>query len=597
MLYIDNSFIRRRNGSHTFKKGITFFRIFDIGSALKLSELCKRSKNISMHLDYEEMHIMLTGNIIQTEVDKIRLATGKQLLTLEEAAKYVGIDTNDFAEIINSGDKPIRLLGKGYIRIADLAGFLYGDVGVNEVEKIVEKPLDSGFPQRYPPSKIEDLSEEGYIEMERRGKGEGSIFYNESRKVWQAAVSLGYDENGKRRRKIVSGESKEEVEEALQLLLAAYSTIAGEQTAASETALTVNEKALAKAKETTFKEVLNNTLKNIQGGPRTRTFANYIGTAKLIEQGIGHIMMSELTKDDLQRFLNEFSSKKYTKGSTVSYYSQSAIHKVYLLLNTTVREAVDKELIRRPFALKEPKSKKHVESKYKALQDNEIKAILDAVEDNPMLKAAIMIMTYTGMRPGEVFALRFQDIDYQNRTISVEQALSLDWEEPDIETKTYTNSRTPIIKNLKNDDGGKSAYACRTLKISEKVLDTIKDWQKYLETKPVLLEKRKKNGLQDFLFTGVHGHLALLEHYHQVYERQLAKKGLSSKVYNFYRFRHNFCTRNLKAKKDPKTVARLMGDNTLDMVLRVYNSINKDDVIKASDEYSIEMDATLEDVI
>jgi integrase len=540
---------------------------------------------------------MTDVKIIQDETEKIRLATGKQLLTIEEAAKYVGIVTNDMEEIISGGDCPIKLIGKKYIRIADLARFLYGEITENKEENIVETPVDLGLPQRYPPTKIDDLSEEVYEELVRRGKGQGSIFYNESRKVWQAAISLGYDENGKRRRKIISGKSEKEVEEALQLLLSAYIPSTEERTSVSVMATSV-EKNIQKSDEVTLKSVLDNCLMNIKGGPRSRTFANYIGTAKLIEKGIGHLKATEITKDNLQRFLNEFSSKKYTKGKTVDYYSKSAIHKLYLMLKMVVKEAVEKDLIKKPFELKEPKSKKHVTSKrYMALKDDEITAILRAVEDHPLLKTIVTIMVYTGMRPQEVYGLRFQDVNFKNKTIQIEQALSYEWEEVDIKTKTYKSKRVPVIKNLKNDNEGKTAYACRTLKISEKVLDTIKEWQAYLDTMPELLEKRKENGLQDLLFTGVEGQLVLTEYYHQVYERLLAKKGLSSKVYKFYRFRHNFCTRLLKSKIDPKTVMRLMGDNTLDMVLEVYHSLNDDDIIKASGDYATAMDATLENVI
>lgn len=52
-----------------------------------------------------------------------------------------------------------------------------------------------------------------------------------------------------------------------------------------------------------------------------------------------------------------------------------------------------------------------------------------------MLKTAITIMIYAGMRPGEVFGLRFQDIDFENMRIKVEQALCFDWEDADIKTK------------------------------------------------------------------------------------------------------------------------------------------------------------------
>ena len=39
----------------------------------------------------------------------------------------------------------------------------------------------------------------------RRGNNEGSITYREKENRWMASVTLGYDENGKRKRKVIYG--------------------------------------------------------------------------------------------------------------------------------------------------------------------------------------------------------------------------------------------------------------------------------------------------------------------------------------------------------------------------------------------------------
>jgi len=209
-----------------------------------------------------------------------------------------------------------------------------------------------------------------------------------------------------------------------------------------------------------------------------------------------------------------------------------------------------------------------------------------------MIKTATIIMNYTGMRPGEVFALKIGDIDFANKTISVNRALSLE-RDVDIETKKYIGRRRAIIKEIKNERGGKVENAKRTLKISDNVLETIKN---YLRGIPELIEKRKKHGMEDFIFSGVNGNLVILEYYQQVYERQLAKKDLDSKKLNLYRFRHTFCTRLAKMRIDPSVIMQLMGDNTIDIIMKIYRSVNKEDTLAASSEYAVKMDATLVEV-
>ena len=52
----------------------------------------------------------------------------------------------------------------------------------------------------------------------RRGRGEGSISQRADG-VWEAKVSLGYDGEGKHRRKTVYGKTKKEVQDKLRELL------------------------------------------------------------------------------------------------------------------------------------------------------------------------------------------------------------------------------------------------------------------------------------------------------------------------------------------------------------------------------------------
>src|SRR5258706_8843725 len=48
----------------------------------------------------------------------------------------------------------------------------------------------------------------------RRGRGEGGI-YRRSDGTWCGSVSLGYDANGKRKRRVVYGDTKQEAQEKL----------------------------------------------------------------------------------------------------------------------------------------------------------------------------------------------------------------------------------------------------------------------------------------------------------------------------------------------------------------------------------------------
>ena len=50
----------------------------------------------------------------------------------------------------------------------------------------------------------------------RRGRGEASIFQHESDGRWVASLSLGFDADGKRKRKTVYGSTKKQVQDELR---------------------------------------------------------------------------------------------------------------------------------------------------------------------------------------------------------------------------------------------------------------------------------------------------------------------------------------------------------------------------------------------
>lgn len=530
-------------------------------------------------------------SLIESEIEKIESRLNKKLMNKQDVADYLGLSVSDVTYLIDVGEITSINIGRNtFVKVVDLAKFLCGD-SKKSLENNCEKTVDFGLNIRYPsPTLIEDLGEEEYNEMKRRGKGEGSVFFNKTRAVWQAAISLGYDNNGKRIRKIISAKEKSDVLEAM------YKFMAEHKATTSESQVYVPQTEVSN-RDVTFKEFLDNYLDNIKGGPQARTFRNYIGVAKHIEDSLGHIRMSQLTKDDLQRFINGFTEKTYSKKGKEYFYSQSMIHKIYMILKMVLRDASEKEIIKTNYMdyIKEPKSKKYTEEKHNALSDEEIKEIMKAVEDNNMLKTAVTIMLYTGMRPGEVFALKFSDIDYKKNTITVKRALSFK-QEVNIKEKKPKSTRIPIIKEIKNERGGKVPNAKRELEISHNVIKIIKERQEYLETMPSLIKAKKKNDMQDYLFCGIKGNLVLVDYYTQVYRRHLKKKGLDSSKFRLYRFRHTFCTRLLKIGVEPNIVAKMMGDNTLDMVLKVYATINKDDILKASNNYSNMIDDTLGDL-
>ncbi|OGO82503.1 MAG: hypothetical protein A2Y18_04265 [Clostridiales bacterium GWD2_32_19] len=318
---------------------------------------------------------------------------------------------------------------------------------------------------------------------------------------------------------------------------------------------------------------------------KSRSFSDYIFGAKHIGATLGQLPIRSLGKMDYETFINDFIQKQHTVKGEKRYYSQSRLHNVYMVLRIVVRYAYEEDIILKNYMenIKEPFGNAPITDKYKALKDDEIAEIIIAVNDNLALKALILILRDTGIRPGEALALTFENVDLDNCKVRIEQALSYDIKF-DIETKKEL-SQVPIIKELKNERGKVSLVARRTLNITQEASQAARDWKSAIESNKKLMAKRTANHTENMLFTGQDGTLKMEEYHAKQFSGALKRKGLSEKGYIFYRFRHTFCTNLVQMGIDITTIAKLMGDATLDMILEVYNNINKEDIDQASNKY------------
>lgn len=351
-----------------------------------------------------------------------------------------------------------------------------------------------------------------------------------------------------------------------------------------------------------FKDYLVKFLRSQDGATMTRSFSISVTAAAHIIEGLGNYHMYEIDKTLLREFINGFAKKKYVIGKEEKrrseYYSQSMIHKVYVLLHVVIKEAADEDgghLIPMDYManIKEPRSKKAIKPSPKSLTDEEIKMLINVISENMMILVWVCILLYTGVRPSEALALKFTDIDYDNKIIHIVRTLSKE-EYIDVNSLSKKKPSKPIITDLKNvTDSNKINYQRRALRVGDVLLLILKRWESYVKGNKRLMEMKRKEGTEEYLFCGSYGQLWLYSDYRQVYERILKKNRLSASEYNLYRYRHNCCTRLLRMGVDIKTVQLILGDNSSSMVMRVYANLDKSDVLKGSGDYSENMDLIL----
>ena len=152
----------------------------------------------------------------------------------------------------------------------------------------------------------------------------------------------------------------------------------------------------------------------ITSRPKTKRFIeNYL------LKRFGEKLLGELDKFTLQTYLNELAPD----------FSKSVLTKIRVYLNSMLDEAVELEmLVRNPAAkLAVPKSGKRVASKH--LTPEQIPLILFNLSDRDRLIVRMFLVL--GLRPGEMFALRWND--KEGNSLRIDSSIT---EGMEVETKT-----------------------------------------------------------------------------------------------------------------------------------------------------------------
>jgi len=225
----------------------------------------------------------------------------------------------------------------------------------------------------------------------RRGRGEGSIYKDEAKGRWYAAVSFGYGPDGNTwRRQKVSGRTRAEVAAKLRELHAEHD--AGAQPASGYTVHQAVDDWLAEGLD----------------GRSEETIKLNRNVLKPVVVYLGDIELRKLTAHDVRRALTNLAASHSSRTVVVAHNAltrairhaeanRHAPHNVAALVDT-------------------PKGQKGRPSR--ALTAEQAAALLKAAE-NARLGAYVVLCLLTGIRTEEARALRWDHVDLDAGTIAV----------------------------------------------------------------------------------------------------------------------------------------------------------------------------------
>jgi integrase len=254
----------------------------------------------------------------------------------------------------------------------------------------------------------------------RRGYGEDGIYFDHRDDCrdglhhrtcsgrWRGVVSLGFDADGKRIRRKVSGQTRTEVKDKLKELHSELD--AGVRTAAGYTV------AMA----------VGDWLAEGLPGRAAKTVEVYRDALGPVLAVIGRIPLRDLTVQDVRTALAKMATT----------HSTPTLQKAHNCLTRALRHAEGRDLVRRNVSalVDTPRGREGRPSQ--ALSVSEAAALLEAAEDS-RLNAYIVLCLLTGVRSEEARALTWDHVDLDAGTVSVWRSVRAHGD-----TKTVRSRRT-----------------------------------------------------------------------------------------------------------------------------------------------------------
>ena len=397
------------------------------------------------------------------------------------------------------------------------------------------------------------------VSKTRRANNEGSIFQRSDGR-WGGALTMGYDENGKLIRKTIYGKTQAEVAKKL-------SEISG------------------RVKSNSYELVENSDLEKLmfeylmtfkKSTVSPRTFEGNIRNFKLhIVPHIGKMKVYEIDNYTIQKFVNILLDQGY---------SLDTIKKCKHLLNQFFEYSIENKWIYTNPTLKvKVKGKRNVyeedgNERYKALPPEIRDKFLDALnkDEANFIKPLCITLMFAGLRIGEALALKWKNIDFNNKTIRVERAIT---QVPKFDEQGNIKDRITVIGDTK------TTCSVRDIPVTDIVIGTLKQW------KDKQNERQQTNpdvtailtSPTSFVFANDDGSYRTYSGTRKIFDRFKRRNGLNKFNIHFHGLRHTFSNMLFEMNENPKVIEQLLGHRDVKTTITVYNSVNSDYVREATD--------------
>lgn len=368
-----------------------------------------------------------------------------------------------------------------------------------------------------------------------RGRNEGSC-YQRSDGKWIGQVQVGFKPDGSR--KFITKTAKTQKE--INNWISEVRNDILKNTFIQPTAITVEQWF--------WNWMVTYKLKNVS----SNTYARYlIYLKKHIIPSVGKIKLKELKAIHIQKVLNDCSENNM---------SLSSVKHIRTIFNQALELAFKQEMIPKNWTEYTTLPKKRKVEDVPVFTREEQEKIINSLEVNP-LGVLIRLAISTGAREGELLGLHWSDVDFENKTITIKQAL--------VKERTFSEDGKNITGVTNGIGDVKTMTSNRVIPIADSVCAILK---KYRENQMSFIHAPDKVlPLPTLVFTSSTGTYWDQSNMIKHYQKFLNRIGIPYR--KFHALRHTFATRIMEANVHPKIAQELLGHSSVDITMNVYSHV------------------------
>jgi integrase len=344
---------------------------------------------------------------------------------------------------------------------------------------------------------------------------------------WYAVLYTGKDElTGKWQRKWFSGfRTKKEAEKFL-----------------AEKVAEITQGKYTEPSKELYADYLNTWLEDKKMQVRPSTWRTYDWLARCyVIPNLGKLELSKIKPPTLQRFYHQLQNREEP-------LSARSVIQVHLLIKQSLDRAVKWGMIpNNPAAAVDPP--RYRKKEMEVWSEDEVRRFLEVAESHRLFAAFHLAVT-TGMRRGEILGLRWIDIDFEKRTLSISQALA--------------ETANGIVLQEPKTSSGK-----RSIALSQSTIDVLMKHKRSQAAEKLRAGTMYRD--HGLVFASTVGTPISPRNFTRVWYTLREKAGV--KPINFHSIRHTHATLMLKQGIHPKIVSERLGHSNISITLDTYSHV------------------------